>query len=231
MKHLFLSLLLFLQLTASEQIILVVSQDFNTSTAILQRYELKAERYQSVGDQVIVNLGRNGLGWGLGKTTIPHQADEPQKREGDGRAPAGIFALNTVFGYPSTVDTSMPYLQAKPDLICIDDSHSEHYNQILPIDSTLIIQSFEWMKREDELYALGVTVEHNQDQQPRQGSCIFLHIEKAKGSPTAGCTSMSEEDLKSIVQWIKPQKEPLLVQIPQEYCSKINKQFNGIKCP
>lgn len=227
-KSLLLLLLLVFSGSAHEQMLLVVADTMDAPTAQLQRYEYHANRWQKTGRPERVNLGRNGLGWGIGIQTLPHAPTDPEKYEGDGRAPAGIFALGPVFGSADTLPTAMPYLQTTGDLICIDDSRSEHYNRIVPIKPNLRFGSFEWMRREDGLYRLGVVVGHNPDALPGQGSCIFLHIERAAGSGTAGCTSMPSKALASIIRWLDPAKEPLLVQVPKKSMPWVSKRFNGV---
>ena len=215
-------------LNASEQLIVVITDDFNTSTAKLKRYEKKNNLFVQVGDAITVNLGRNGLGWGIGNQSIDHLENDPQKHEGDGKAPAGIFMLGPAFGYADALESSMPYVQTSNDLICIDDSHSDHYNQLKKIDSDIEINSFEWMRRSDRLYEIGLTVHHNTHSIASRGSCIFLHVEKAPGSATSGCTSMSYDHLKILLSWLDPKDDPLLIQIPASYCSQVEKQFSGI---
>ena len=199
---------------AHEQLLFVTTADMNASTGTMQRYELHNGTWKKVGKKIAVNVGRNGLGWGRGILEVPHNNDAPVKHEGDGRAPAGIFALGPVFGYAPSVDTGMPYLQATPDLVCVDDSRSVAYNQILPARPSTAFGSFEWMKREDGLYRFGVVVRHNETAVPGEGSCIFLHIEKAPGSGTSGCTSMRVSALQTVIRWLEPSKNPLLVQVP-----------------
>ncbi len=219
-----------LSLFAGNQIVFVVSDDFNATTAQLQRYELLDDHYTPVGKKVKVNLGRSGLGWGLGSEVLRHKENEPVKQEGDGRAPAGIFALQQSFGYAPTIGSAMPYIQADEKLICVDDIDSDAYNTLISPDEHERPKSFEWMKRDDDLYEVGVTVAHNRAQEYRAGSCIFLHIQKADASPTAGCTSMTKEALLEIIAWLEPSKEPLLVQIPRGYCGEIEKRFSGVTC-
>jgi L,D-peptidoglycan transpeptidase YkuD (ErfK/YbiS/YcfS/YnhG family) len=231
MKHLLLPLLLCFSLNASEQIVLVVADDLNQSTAILQRFERIAERYQRKGALIKVNLGRNGLGWGLGENGLNYRQNEPEKYEGDGRSPAGIFRLQQIFGYAGHVQSTMPYRQMTENIICVDDPKSPYYNSIIPIDGSVNIRSFEWMRRDDPLYALGITVDHNRRQIPGRGSCIFLHVQKAPGSATSGCTSMTKEDLQTLIAWLNPKKKPLLVQIPREKCPRIAEIFRGVTCP
>ena len=55
------------------------------------------------------------------------------------------------------------------------------------------------MRRDDHQYRLGIVVDHNKKQIKNGGSCIFLHVQKGIDAPTAGCTSMRYEDLKTIV--------------------------------
>jgi L,D-peptidoglycan transpeptidase YkuD (ErfK/YbiS/YcfS/YnhG family) len=224
------SLLLSLQLEAAQQLVLVVAEEWESTTAKLQRYVQNDGSFAAFGEAITVNLGRSGLGWGEGGPFV-HNTDEPVKREGDGRAPAGIFRLGELFGYPASVQTKMPYRHATPDLVCIDDSGSKHYNRLVRLDGAMAIKSFEWMRRDDNLYELGVTVRHNEEQLKERGSCIFLHVEKGKDMPTSGCTSMPLASLKEIASWLDPSAEPLLVQIPASYCGEVSRRFPGISCP
>ena len=201
------SILLF----SSQQILLVVADDFNTSKAILNAYEDD----KIIFSDIKVNIGRNGLAWGIGEQNIQHNSHEPIKYEGDGKAPIGIFNLTNVFGYSSTHNFSLPYLHTSKELICVDDSESNFYNQIIQAHGDE--KSFEYMKREDSQYELGVVVEHNGQAISRRGSCIFLHVQKDEGASTAGCTSMKYDDLEKIVNWLDKKKNPLLIQIPKKY--------------
>jgi L,D-peptidoglycan transpeptidase YkuD (ErfK/YbiS/YcfS/YnhG family) len=47
-----------------------------------------------------------------------------------------------------------------------------------------------------------------------RGSCIFLHIWRAAGSPTSGCTAMPAGDLETVVRWLDPARHPVVVQLP-----------------
>ncbi len=218
--------------SASEtrQMLLVVAKDMNASTALLQRYAHRDGAWVKTGMPAKVNVGRNGLGWGTGIVHIPHSAKDPLKYEGDGRAPAGVFALGPVFGYAALQQTAMPYLQATPDLICVDDARSDAYNKMLRISPSLSFGSFEWMRRDDDLYKMGVVVRYNTAAKAGRGSCIFLHIERAPGSGTAGCTSMTPSTIGAVIRWLDPTAHPVLVQIPAASLPEVEKIF-GIPSP
>jgi L,D-peptidoglycan transpeptidase YkuD (ErfK/YbiS/YcfS/YnhG family) len=71
------------------------------------------------------------------------------------------------------------------------------------------------MKRKDDLYKWLLVVGYNKkDPHPGSGSCIFIHIWRAPGKGTAGCTAMAEKDLVEILQWLKLEENPALVQLP-----------------
>ena len=202
----------------ARQIVLVVAEDFNSTTARLSCLE----DGKVVCRDILVNLGRNGLAWGLGSVKIRHDLNEPVKKEGDGKAPAGVFPLTKVFGYVTKPkNLKMPYIKATADLMCIDDEASPNYNRIVYNDKKA--KSFEKMRREDGLYRLGVVVGHNQKGIKGRGSCIFLHIERSNGVPTAGCTSMAYKHLRQIVQWLDMSKEPILIQVTQKYLPEVAK--------
>ena len=213
-KSFLISLIFPILLFSSQQIVLVVADDFNKSTASLELFEGKKRIFSTN-----VNIGKNGLAWGIGEVYIDHNLSEPSKYEGDKKAPIGIFKLSTTFGYSYKPSTSLPYLYADKHLICVDDTNSPFYNQI--IMQTGKEKSFEYMKRDDNQYKYGITVEHNPKQQYKRGSCIFLHIQKAQGIGTAGCTSMQEESLQRILKYLDKKKHPILIQIPKKYAPKI----------
>ncbi|QOY52392.1 L,D-transpeptidase family protein [Candidatus Sulfurimonas baltica] len=211
-------------LFSSEQIILVVSNDFNSSVASLRTFEDGKKVFNSFK----VNIGKNGLGWGIGKIALKQEDSEPVKYEGDKKAPIGIFALDSTFGYKKNENLTMKYLHATKELICVDDSNSGYYNKIINIKDEKP-KSFEYMKRDDSQYELGVVVAHNPKQLKNRGSCIFLHVEKAKDEPTAGCTSMSLQNMKKIVSWLDKSKNPILIQVPESKLKQIKELYPELK--
>lgn len=210
-------------LFSAQQILLVVADNFTTSKASLSAYE---------GDKLVfkgidVNLGKNGLGWGLGFQEISHKSDEPIKMEGDKKAPAGIFELGFAFGYAQTLNLKLPYIHADQNLLCVDDIDSPYYNRFVTFNKDL--KSFEHMKREDGQYKYGLVVIHNNAQIKKRGSCIFLHVQKAENAPTVGCTSMKEKDILKILKWLDRDKDPILIQVPKLYLEEVYKLYPELK--
>jgi D-alanyl-D-alanine dipeptidase len=196
------------------QLIRVTTSDWNTKDGILQRYEKEQKGdWVKVGKAIEIVLGRNGLGWGLGLHQVPKNA-KYIKKEGDGKAPAGLFALGNGFGY-ADFNISFPYVTYTRTDHCVDDSKSQFYNTIIdsknrPKD----YKSFEYMKLKNDLYKYGITVKHNPHNIAQAGSCIFIHIKNNNGTGTAGCTAMSEEEMVTILKWLDVNKNPLLLQLP-----------------
>lgn len=204
----------------SSQLIVVTTENWNKKEGTLQRYEKINKDWKKVGDPITIILGRNGLGWGVGLHTTPSSATYI-KKEGDGRAPAGLFTLGHGFGY-APYPIKFPYTVYKRTDHCVDDSNSKWYNQI--VDSNKIqkdYKSFEHMKLNNHEYKYGITVEHNKEQIAHAGSCIFIHIRNQDGKGTAGCTAMSEGAIMSILNWLQKDRNPLLLQLPKEELSKI----------
>ena len=210
-------------LYSSQQIILVVSADINSSVAKLECYEENQIMFQTID----VNIGKNGLGLGLGEINLVQNSSELLKYEGDKKAPIGVFKSTHIFGYEKNTKFKMPYLYANKDLICVDDSDSKFYNKIVQRKGDE--KSFEFMKRDDSQYELGIVVEHNKQAQKRRGSCIFLHVKKSEDSPTAGCTAMSLDEIKKITNWLDKDKNPILIQIPSSSSKEILKLYPQIK--
>ena len=200
------------QVPDTKQLLVVTAENWSTPTGSLQRYERDEHTWKKVGRPIDIKLGRNGLGWGIGLHEVPKDA-MIMKKEGDGKAPAGIFKLNQAFGY-TTFNINYPYEVYKETDHCVDDVNSKLYNKI--VDSTKVTvdyESFEHMKFPKDYYKYGIVVNHNhineEGAKKGAGSCIFIHI---KDIPTAGCTVMNEREIQEVLRWLDPRAEPLLVQ-------------------
>lgn len=121
----------------------------------------------------------------------------------------------------------MPYLYTSENLICVDDSNSFFYNHIIEANGNE--KSFEYMRRKDHQYKLGIVVQHNKNGLEKRGSCIFIHVKKSKDSPTAGCSAIELEELQKIVLWLDKKKNPILIQIPKSSSAEILKLYPELK--
>jgi L,D-peptidoglycan transpeptidase YkuD (ErfK/YbiS/YcfS/YnhG family) len=168
------------------------------------------------GPAIPVVIGRNGLRWGRGRHRSPRGA--PAKREGDGCAPAGLFALDVAFGDAPAAKSGVPrwpYVPMTPSHAGVDDPRSRHYNRV--VDAAAVTKdwtSAENMRPRSGVYRRGLVVRHNWDQRPHAGSCIFLHIWDGPRSTTAGCTAMTARNMQRVLSWLDAARQPLLVQLP-----------------
>jgi len=228
-------------LRTSTQIVVVTTPDWSTVEGQLQRYERAQpnKRWKPAGIPITVVVGKNGLGWGVGIIPADNSAtrlpQDPVKKEGDGKSPAGIFRLSTAFGYAAQPPTGwkMPYINLTPSVECVDDSASRFYNRVL--DRATVTpdwNSSEHMASEGESYRWGAVIDHNANPPvPGVGSCVFLHIWGGPAVGTAGCTAMPQEQLEPILAWLDPARNPLLVQLPQPQYKKLKKPWHLPKLP
>lgn len=209
------------------QMLLCVGGDWQSPSATLRFFE-RADAmapWKAAGVAFPVMLGRNGLGWGLGLNK--QTEDGPVKREGDGKAPAGVFALGPAFARdPAELgpNPGMPVLDLRKRLLCVDTPQSRFYNRILPADQAQPkdFDSAEDMLEVGELYRFGLVVDHNGSPvSPGAGSCVFLHIWRAPDKPTAGCTAMAAENLKAVLEKLDRNAHPVLVQLPADQYSRL----------
>src|SRR5262245_16077099 len=216
----------------TRQMVFVTTSDWNAVRGELQRYERASVRepWHETGEKIPVVVGRSGLAWGKG--LHPElQGDGPIKREGDGRSPAGFFSLSSAFGYADHSkigQLGLPYVQAIRTLECVDDVKSAYYNQVLDRKSVRNPdwKSSEQMLRGDNLYRLGVVVDHNAKHEAGCGSCIFLHIWDGPTKGTSGCTAMEAVKMEEVLRWLDRKKNPVLVQLPQSEVRRLQKVWN-----
>jgi L,D-peptidoglycan transpeptidase YkuD (ErfK/YbiS/YcfS/YnhG family) len=213
----------------ARQLVVVTTEGWDAPTGTLRAFERNGDGWREAKPGFAVNVGRQGSGWGLGLHDARDQDAGPVKREGDGRAPAGVFAIGTAFGYAPQLSTGLAYKAMQANDWCIDVPDSPLYNRI--VDRSLakapgLDQASEPMRRDlqpkpDDLYKFGFVIEHNAQATPQGGSCIFAHVQRAPGAPTAGCTSMPEDALRGLLAWLRDDAHPAFVLLPDDEYARL----------
>ena len=207
-------------LGGARQLVVVRTPSWDSTAGTLQRYSRTRvdEPWRAEGIPIPVVVGRTGLAWGGNE--FGGSPAEPQKREGDGRSPAGAFPLDTVFGFAPRTEVPwvrLPYVPLALGSECVDDGGSVHYNTVV---DRATVPRVDWTSAEHmraiEQYRLGVIVGYNAAP-PRagRGSCIFLHIWSGPSSTTAGCTAFDAAALEQLIRWLDPNARPMLVQLTE----------------
>ncbi|MEZ5289946.1 MAG: hypothetical protein R2745_02600 [Vicinamibacterales bacterium] len=217
-------------LAGARQLVLVTTAGWNDVSGTVHAFErdgagawIEARRRTGrttapVAAGVSIVVGKNGVAWDPG---VVAPVAGPVKAEGDGRSPAGVFALGTAFGFAPAAEAAwlrLPYVEVSPGLECVDDTASARYNELVDrASSEDTWTSSEKMREISPAYHWGVVVEYNtRPVVPGRGSCIFLHIGGEGGRGTAGCTAMTESALTGLMRWLDPARQPVLVQLPRE---------------
>lgn len=203
-----------------QQLIVAIAPDWNSFTGKMQRFERKpGGSWRAVSPVAPVLFGKSGLAWGRGE----RGTEEPgrHKREGDRRAPAGVFALGTVYGYDAKLPAGgdYSYHQVQENDAWIDDPKLPQYNHHVKVD---LRNPPEWFARQkmrhgDFAYHWLVEIEHNTNPAiPGEGSAIFFHIRRGEKRPSHGCTTMARPELERLIAWLRAAKRPHYALLPED---------------
>jgi D-alanyl-D-alanine dipeptidase len=205
------------------QLVVVTTAGWDSTAGELRRFVRDGvdSPWRDVGQVVPIVVGRTGLAWGIGFDRLADRVATagPRKHEGDGRSPAGIFPLETAFGFAPADSmhwVRLPYLALTPNIECVDDTSSVHYNTVVDRSAVPRVdwQSAERM-RQIAQYQLGVIIGYNAAPPVKaRGSCIFFHIWGGPRSSTVGCTALDATELAQLVAWLDPRARPAVVQVP-----------------
>ena len=214
------------EVDASQQLIVVTTPDWTSTVGMLARFDraTPTSTWARLESPIPVVVGRTGIAWGVGFDDV--STEGPHKHEGDGKAPAGIFPLDTAFGFAprdSMRSVLLPYVQLLTATDCVDDTASGHYNTVV---DRAAVPRVDWNSaehmRQVSQYKIGVIVGYNASPPIKgRGSCIFLHIWAGPDSHTAGCTAFDEAKLREVMLWLDPRKRPLLVQLTADQYKRL----------
>ena len=145
----------------SSQCLRVLTENWDATSGVMRlftRNETTAEWKQS-GVEIPVVVGKKGLGLGRGLVPLEFEGG-PEKKEGDNKAPAGVFHLTSAFGYAPAQSANwvkLRYLSLTNQIEGIDDPKSGYYNRLVDRSKVAKVDwaSSERMRREDDLYKWG----------------------------------------------------------------------------
>ncbi len=213
------------ELDGVKQLVVTVAQGWNSTSGTLQRYERDGRKWKPVGAPWAVLLGKNGLAWGSG---VRGQAEQGlRKVERDGRAPAGLFRIGTVYTYDRALPagSDYPFHTVTAADAWIDDVKHPDYNKHLLVDpaNPPLWYAKQRMRLGDFAYRWLVEIRHNSDPPVAgAGSAIFFHIRRGPQKPSVGCTTMAEDNLVTLVRWLREDARPHYVLLPQaEYAARV----------
>ncbi len=213
------------------QLAVVVAPHASTKNALMRLYRRDHARspWREETPWWPVLIGKAGMGWGIG--LHPPQPGL-QKREGDKRAPAGVFKIGRILGHaaslPEGASREWPYRQVTERDVWVDDPKSQFYNRHLILGEDGIPENYDVhrMRLGDNAYRWLVLIEHNYEAPvPYAGSAIFFHVRRGVQRASAGCTVMALEDLEAFIKWLRPEARPVLVQLPLENYLKKQSQW------
>ncbi|TLU67576.1 hypothetical protein FE810_01105 [Thalassotalea litorea] len=224
-----------------DQVVMVITDDENAIQGKLFSFEKQIETqnnssiWKSANIETDIVVGKTGIAWGKG--LHPEQVGQ-QKREGDGKAPAGIFRLGTAFGYLPDLPTGLNYEPMTASHYCMDVGGSPLYNQIADtkiVGEQALAGNSEPMRRDihknDQVYKKGIFVHHNPGNIAGSGSCIFIHLWRSDSSPTLGCTAMEETAMDKLLAWLDKDKNPLMVTLTKAQYQSLKRDWRLPEIP
>ena len=215
----------------ARQLVVVTTAAWEATSGTLRRYARNGDAWMEVGAPVPVVIGRTGSAWGIG--LHPAQSTGPIKREGDGRAPAGVFRIGQAFGYGKSAPTNLAYTPMLATHYCMDVPASPLYNSIVDarvVGTAAVAGSTEPMRLDihnngDQRYKTGFVIEHNAQAVPGAGSCIFAHVWKHPSQTTAGCTVMDEPVMRDLLAWLRADANPVFVLLPEAEYRRLHTEW------
>ena len=189
---------------SARQLVVVDAPSFGSTTATLTTWVKAGSAWQPALAAMPATNGDSGWEYAA------------SRHEGDGSTPIGLYSIgSTIYGNDANPGVSYPYHQ----LTCGDwwdeDSSSPGYNTFEPVacgTTPPFAATSEALWTETNAYPYLAVIDFNTPAAGPYGSGIFLHADI--GQPTNGCVSLPLADLVSVLQWLKPTMDPMVVMGP-----------------
>jgi len=208
-------------------VVVVTAKSWNTSYARLQTWEQEPNgSWQQVLQPTSARIGWSGF------------RRAANRMQGTGKTPAGTFGLLRGFGLvrPSGVD--IPYqVVDRNDWWPYDPHDAKTYNVLQFHRENRSKWRTSWAEQLHSYttqYRYAVVIDYNlpsgiswhngqriaaHPADTRKGGGIFLHVNGS--GATAGCVSVPRSDMRSILRWLDPALQPVIVMGPRELIDRM----------
>ncbi len=188
----------------AQQLILVTSANSSSKTATIRTFEKAKGKWKQV-DSMTGVLGKKGM--------------TDKMSEGSQASPTGKYTIGTAFGRGTNPGTKLPYRKITNDDVWVDDPASSLYNTWQKASKN----NGRWKSAEKmniPEYDLGFVINYNTNNPVAgKGSAIFFHV-AGKYGYTAGCTATSKSNVTTVLKWLNPDKNPVIIQTPDSGLGK-----------
>jgi len=157
----------------------------------------------SSNEVVVTECAKTGRSWKKATATTGRAgtkgfAAPGKKREGDGKSPTGSYGLTEAFGMGDP-GTRLPYRQLRAGGDCWGSTPGQSdYNEYYPGTCRSTDENLSKIMQQGP-YHQAVVIDYNRPKAVSgYGSAIFFHV--GGKTPTAGCISISEESLRTVMR-------------------------------
>ncbi|MCL2881972.1 MAG: hypothetical protein FWF45_03650 [Coriobacteriia bacterium] len=186
-------------LGSARQLILVTAPSLSSRSATINTYQKTSSGWHLVSSMPGI-LGKNGLG---------------KTKEGDSRSPAGKYLVGMAFGEYGNPGTKLSYHLFKSGDVWVENpAYPSVYNTLQNVSTSSPL----WKDPANEkmyyirpYYNYGFVIKYNTARTPGAGSGIFFHC-SGSASYTAGCTAASQAHVVSVLKWLDPSYNPVIIQ-------------------
>lgn len=211
----------------SRQVVVVTTRSWTTSHARLQTWKLTSSgEWVRVVDPIPARVGWNGV------------RREANRKQNTGTTPAGTFGLLRGFGLAKPAGVELPYRRVdRNDWWPYDPADPKTYNVFQPRRVKHAQWRTDWSERLKSYgaqYRYAVVLDYNLPSEitwrngqrvarntadTSAGGGIFLHV--SGSGATAGCVSIARDQMRQVLRWLDPAKDPVIVIGPREVIDKM----------
>ncbi|WP_283695222.1 L,D-transpeptidase family protein [Clostridium perfringens] len=187
------------KLENSNQIIVVTTNNMNTSYCNIEIYEKNDSGEWNNIDSTTGRVGANGLAY------IENRVQSTNT------TPAGVMSITGAFGVKNNPGTKLDYIKVNNNMYWDLNSENSTYNRLINYNPG---GDYEHLISYPRQYEYSLITDYNHNQVPNKGGAIFVHC-LGRGA-TGGCVSMPREKMIEILKWIDPKKNPKILVIPKD---------------
>ncbi len=183
------------------RLIIVTVPSMTSVKAMLHTFERRTPAdatWLRAGPPEAAVVGATGIGWSEDFDYLAKK-DEPVKREGDKRTPAGIFRVSGPFGFEANKLPHYTKLEAGRSY-CVDDPTSLLYGRIVSRNLAARVKSTEDMSAVPGLKR-GLRIDYPARRGAKAGSCIFIQVWDGAEAGTKARIGMPEERVAELQEW------------------------------